>query len=680
MALHRLGSGSDPYHVQFVFRIDGDLDEGLLARCAQQMLVRHPNLRVAFYDTNVAHPVQVVPPKAKLDWEVITPPGDFADDVDAGAAAFAAEDFPQPFDLFKPAPLRLRLLRWNPHCHHLVLTAHHIIIDGWSAPLFFAELMGMYRVNGRAELLPKVPPYRNYIAWLSQKTREESLEVWREALGPGKPTPCLVAPQAGPSPGQVPLTYEAHLNLESTYQLRRWCQRHNVTLSNAVLFAWGVILGALTDRDDPITGTVVSGRPADLPGAEHMIGLFINTTAARIQLRPDVDAGTQVVALRDQLLRTRDHEHVGLSEVQRHLGTRDLFDTLVVHQNTPRGAESVSEEAGFKITPLATNDSTHYPLTIVPAIVGGQLRIKVEARADLVGSLLPPATANIAAALVNLLGVFSSSDGIPLAQLGTGFSEEELPQVPAPAPQSLPEMLKELVVASPDAPAIIDAAGTLTRKQFLTRVLSIASLLKHQTQPGGSVGILLRRSAWQPAALVACAHLSLTAVQLDAGSPLDHNLALARQAKVKALLVDPDADLEAAVPVIRVREVGNVDTQGEGEFWCADAPLYTVFTSGSTGRPKGVVGTGRGVAALIAAHRQLVLGPARQRLGRELTVGHAWSMAFDASWQPLTALFFWAHPRDRGRNSPTRPPSCTRRSCANTMWISSKPPPPCSAS
>ena len=59
-----------------------------------------------------------------------------------------------------------------------------------------------------------------------------------------------------------------------------------------------------------------------------------------------------------------------------------------------------------------------------------------------------------------------------------------------------------------------------------------------------------------------------------------------------------------------------------------------MFTSGSTGTPKGVVGTQRGLSALIAAHERWVLPEDRQ-----LTVGHAWSMAFDASWQPLTALF-----------------------------------------
>ena len=192
LALHRLSSGADPYHVQFVFRIDGNLDEALLARCADAMLVRYPNLRVAFYDKNVEHPVQVVPASAKLDWEVVPMTATSAPDAttDTDTRKFAASDFSEPFDLFRPAPLRLRLLRWDSHCHHLVLTAHHILIDGWSAPLFFAELINLYRHGGHAELLPPPPDYRKYIAWLQQIQGRKPAGVAYCAGRAASPLPC----------------------------------------------------------------------------------------------------------------------------------------------------------------------------------------------------------------------------------------------------------------------------------------------------------------------------------------------------------------------------------------------------------------------------------------------------------------------------------------------------------
>ena len=640
LALHQLSTTSDPYHVQFIFRITGALDESLLQQCAELMLERHPNLKAAFYNTDVPHPVQIIPTTVSLDWQIINREDTVTDttDVDALAMQFAQTDFAQPFDLTNPAPLRLRLLRWAETDHHLVLTAHHIIIDGWSAPLFFAELTELYRLQGHAELLAKPLAYRNYIAWLAGKSREEGLAAWKTELGVN-PTPCLVAPQASTTVGSPPQIFEDHLTPSETVALQTWCRTHGVTVSNAVLFAWAVVLGSLVDRDEVITGTVVSGRPADLLGAESMIGLFINTVPARILLHPAEDAASQVQKLHDSLLRTKPHEYIGLSEIQRHLKTRDLFDTLVVYQNTPRGSSDDPGQSGIAVTPLATNDSTHYPLTIVPAVVDDVLRVKVEARSDLINHGLPTSSSFIATAIASLLRSFPTSDGTALAQLGTGLPSSQLPLVPAYTPHTLPQLMQKLVAENPDAPAVIDSNIRLTRREFLNHSLNIAAMLmKANLVPGDRIGVLLPRTVSQPAALLACAWTGITAVQLDMNAPMQHNINLAKQASAVAILSDTPENYDLPVLVVPPATAEGVVTQvpAHNEL---DTPLYIVFTSGSTGKPKGVVGTNRGIASLIAAHNALIWQPYGQQLQRRLTVGHAWSMAFDASWQPLTALF-----------------------------------------
>jgi mycobactin peptide synthetase MbtF len=65
---------------------------------------------------------------------------------------------------------------------------------------------------------------------------------------------------------------------------------------------------------------------------------------------------------------------------------------------------------------------------------------------------------------------------------------------------------------------------------------------------------------------------------------------------------------------------------------------YIIFTSGSTGEPKGVIGTNAAILAYFADHRERVYVPASTRLGRPLRIAHAWSLSFDASWQPLVGL------------------------------------------
>lgn len=65
---------------------------------------------------------------------------------------------------------------------------------------------------------------------------------------------------------------------------------------------------------------------------------------------------------------------------------------------------------------------------------------------------------------------------------------------------------------------------------------------------------------------------------------------------------------------------------------------YVIFTSGSTGEPKGVAGTNAAVLSYFADHAERVYRAARARLGRPLRIAHAWSLSFDASWQPMVGL------------------------------------------
>lgn len=78
-ALYRLAQDSiDLYSMQFVVDVDGPVDLELLRRSAQAMLVRHPNLRAAFWDRDVPKPVQIVPMQAELPWsERFAPPTEF---------------------------------------------------------------------------------------------------------------------------------------------------------------------------------------------------------------------------------------------------------------------------------------------------------------------------------------------------------------------------------------------------------------------------------------------------------------------------------------------------------------------------------------------------------------------------------------------------------------------------
>ena len=169
--------------------------------------------------------------------------------------------------------------------HLLLFTCHHILVDGWTLPVFFGELFATYRDNGNTDALPRVRPYADYLAWLARQDGRAALAVWRNYLtGFDVPTR-LDSSRDLSSPMASPQRWSGELPAELTADLQTMARSRGLTLNTGAR-ARGVLLGRLTGQDDVVFGVTVSGRPAELAGIERMVGLFINTVPLRIRLRP----------------------------------------------------------------------------------------------------------------------------------------------------------------------------------------------------------------------------------------------------------------------------------------------------------------------------------------------------------------------------------------------------------
>src|SRR6202044_200863 len=59
--------------------------------------------------------------------------------------------------------------------------------------------------------------------------------------------------------------------------LSGFARTHGLTLNTLLQGAWALMLAQLTGESEVVFGATVAGRPAALPDAESMVGLFINT-------------------------------------------------------------------------------------------------------------------------------------------------------------------------------------------------------------------------------------------------------------------------------------------------------------------------------------------------------------------------------------------------------------------
>jgi non-ribosomal peptide synthetase component F len=168
---------------------------------------------------------------------------------------------------------------------------------------------------------------------------------------------------------------------QTTRAISELARSHHTTVSTVLQAAWAQLLMRLTGQRDVAFGAVVSGRPAEVVGADSMVGLLINT----VPVRANITSSTTTTDLLDQLQNTHnhtlEHQHLALSEIHRVTGHPRLFDSVFVYENYPTDAAVLSGDDGLAITEISNRDYYHYPLT-VQATPGRQLDLHVQFRAD----------------------------------------------------------------------------------------------------------------------------------------------------------------------------------------------------------------------------------------------------------------------------------------------------------
>ena len=342
------GPGDDVYAVQLEITVSGPLDPHRLGAAVQTVVGRHPHL-VARFCERFGEPVQILVADPVAPWRYVDL--DTGGDVDSVQAevgerveAVCAAERAAVCDLAGQPAFRAVLVRIAADRHRLVLTNHHIVLDGWSLPILLREIFaGYYR-----QPLAAAVPYRRFVSWLADRDVDAARAAWGEVLA-GVDTPTMVGP-----PDRVGLgargveTYQVPEQItQALGELARSC---HTTVNTVLQAGFAQLLCQLTGQHDVVFGTTVSGRPTEVAGADSMVGLLINT----VPVRATMTAATTVADLLDQLQsahnHTLEHQHLALPEMHRLTGHDQLFDTLFVYENYPIDTAALLGVDGLAIT------------------------------------------------------------------------------------------------------------------------------------------------------------------------------------------------------------------------------------------------------------------------------------------------------------------------------------------
>ncbi|MGH3875276.1 MAG: amino acid adenylation domain-containing protein, partial [Pseudonocardiaceae bacterium] len=651
MVFHSLvDTGSSAYVDQIRLRLSGVSDVGALGVACQRVADRTPALRSAVVWDGVDQPLQVVyrhvaVPTRYHDWRDLPDP-------DRRLAQLLADDRTAGIDLTAPPLLRLTIAVLADDQVLLIWTAHHVVLDGWSLAQIFTEIREQYAaiVDGRQPELVTRRPSRDYLQWLGEQDEQQAQAHWRRVLsGYCAPTalpydrPPLEAHRAE-SAEKVQVT----LSAEESQRLQRLARHNGLTLNTIVQGAWALLLSRYSGERDVVFGTTVSGRPAELPGVESMVGMFINTVPTRVQ----VDGRQQVLEwLRDlqvQQSGSRQFDFVSLAQAQ---ACSDLpagvtlFGSIVVFENYP--FESPPDgEPGLRICDVQVRDTTNFPLSLCAYLEG---RLGFDLGYD--PRLFDAATIERMAAHLRVLldGILIDPEqrvarlpSLPEAELrrvSVEFNDTGR-DVPAVV---LAELVAAAVARTPDAPAVIFDGdlvnhGVISFAELDARANRLAwVLIARGVGPERIVALALPRSVDIVVAQLAVAKAGAAFLPVDPAYPAERiAFMLADAAPVLVLTVAEVAGGLPASTVLVLDDPATVaaaaampdraptDTDRVSPLSVAH-PAYVIYTSGSTGRPKGVVVSHAGLASFAAAQAE------HFRVGSGDRVLQFSSPSFDAS-------------------------------------------------
>jgi amino acid adenylation domain-containing protein/non-ribosomal peptide synthase protein (TIGR01720 family) len=584
------------------------------------LIARHAVLRSAIILQESQH-LQAVHRDARPRWDLIDLREFSLEEKQRRVEDILRVERTREFELDRAPLLRLSLLRTAEDEHIFIFSHHHILFDGWSLPLLLDELLVLYKaaLDGVFTELPLVEPFRNYVDWLARQNRAEWRNFFRDALGDfsGATSLPLLFDGSSPESGEILDDNYARkireVDSSAAAELDAFARRHALTQATLFRAAWALILARYSGESDVLFGSVTSGRPSDLPSAETMIGLFINTLPLRVRVPLDAPLLPWLAQLQELQFDLLRHQHAPLAEISALTDLppgQALFETILVYENYPLSGQLFEQMESLGMSELRAWDKTNYPLTLAVSpgplpmlqVVYDRRRYNASAIDILLGQL------------INLLSALPRNAERTLGELPlldeaerrtiidrNAAAHSEYPE------RTLPQLFAERVALRPQAPALSYEGRQMSYVELASRARVWAGRLSAcGIADEALVGIYLERGPEAIIAMLATLEAGGAYLPLDPSYPKERLAFMIKDAGVRAIITDrrlrerlPDCDLE----VLLADELPTADTGNRPlpDVCDPDRLAYVMYTSGSTGLPKAVEVTHRGVVRLVSS-------------------------------------------------------------------------------
>jgi len=592
---------SEVYAEQLSCTLNGTLNSKAFKKAIEKVVERHDILRTAFVWEDLDEPLQVVHqtvelPFSEMDWQQKT-----QDDAKRDLDLFLQELRQNPVELTEAPLMHIYLIRLSADRHFFIWHYHHILSDGWAFPILLAEVFQFYDAFSQNNplTLPTPRPYKDYISYLQKQDMQAAQDFWKNKLeGFVAPTPLVVDTKNSSDEGYS--IEQLILGEELSRELNELARNQKITLNTILQGIWALTLHKYSAEDDIVFGATVSGRPTDLPGADMMAGLFINTLPIRTQVDPQQSAIDWLSDFQQEQASIHQFEYTplvdiqGWSEVPNNL---PLFNSIFVFENYPI-AEAVKEQKNtLVISDLKSFEKTNYQITVVIS-PGNQIGLEIAYETHRIEYA---AIRRILEQMQFMLDqiVKNPQQQIREINLTSGMELKGRNTNPQPFENNLtiPELFERQVKDDPSKIAVHFNQESLSYGQLNEKANRLARLLiKNGLVPESIVGISLNRSLDTVVAVMAVLKAGGAYLPIDPEYPKERIDYMLEDSGIRYVITHHNISeifTGRDLTVLQLDDLDNALAQSSKENPQVNISpnnlAYVIYTSGSTGRPKGVL-------------------------------------------------------------------------------------------
>ncbi|KAJ0383618.1 hypothetical protein COL922a_010138, partial [Colletotrichum nupharicola] len=607
------------YNETSMYELRGPLDVDQLKNAFRQVTWHHEILRTYFYtDSATGLPMQAVTATSACPFK-------FVDDAtDATTAQEYQEMKSRKWDLEEGVCLGLTVLRHASDRHTLILSSHHIAIDGVTWILLLKDLARAY--EGKS--LPTIPQYVDFAvrqrSMVEQGNCAKETQFWEDELA-GLPDALPLFPMSHTKTRKATNQYattivDTVLPKALVSQIKQVSSRLHVTPFHFHFAVLASMVSRLSQTNDFCIGTVDTGR-SDTKFSQTA-GCFINIVPVRVNMGETDSFETLCKKASSKILASLTNSTIPLDalldelQVPRTARYSPIFQVIVNDRLGILGLNSIGDAALKYVQPQNGTCLLHFA-------VQDALYSKEAAQSilDCYRCLLESACAAPRSKVValpmhrsSMLKAVGESNSQGLTGRGRRFNIEWS--------GTISHRIDEVAERDPDLVAIKDGEKVYTYQEMMQEVNNMAASLRALGVPRCAEPfccLLIEPSAEYVFAYLAVLKVGAIVVSLDTTNHQERLASIVGDCKPQAVLHDKATSDLAQLSADSCRGTSTLDVAsilpraGDDEVRNssdAQAAAVLFYTSGTTGVPKGAILKHRNYVNLIeASSRRLQVQP-----------------------------------------------------------------------